>query len=86
MKTIWKYPLRIDDAQTISIPAGAQLLTVQMQGPPTVWALVDTDADLARIEIRFVGTGNQGPDVTGFTYLGTVQERIFVWHVFYKEN
>lgn len=84
MKTVWKWPLVLTDAQVLPVPAGAQPLTVQMQGPPTLWALVDTDANTRPFEVRIVGTGNRGPDVTGFTYLGTVQDRIFVWHVFWR--
>ena len=77
MQTVWKYPLHLEDSQVIQVPSGAQLLTVQMQGVATIRALVDPSKELKPLEVRIVGTGNAGPDVTGFTYLGTV-------HVFWK--
>lgn len=60
MKTIWKYPVAVVDVQTIGMPLGAEILTIQDQkGTPCIWALVDSDAPLADREIRIAGTGHK---------------------------
>ena len=86
MKTIWKYPLEIADEQTLQIPDGAQLLTVQSQdGAPCLWALVDPEAETKLCVLQVFGTGNPVQDEG--VYLGTfqvLQER-FVGHVFLKK-
>lgn len=86
MKTIWKYPLRITDAQSINIPEGAQFLSAQIQnGTLTVWALVDSAVRLRPAYIYVVGTGNAVPDAVELdraTFLSTVQQGPFVWHIF----
>jgi hypothetical protein len=48
---IFKFHLPIDDTEfEINIPAGAQLLTVQVQqGKPVLWAVVTSQAEV-RVE------------------------------------
>ena len=73
MQTIWKFPLPISEPLRVAMPAGATLLTVQMQGEQiVVWGLVDPEAP--RIERRFylVGTGHAVPPGKPI-YLGSVQ-------------
>jgi hypothetical protein len=42
MKTIWKFPIATVDQQSLPIPAGAEMLCVQVQhGEPCIWALVN---------------------------------------------
>jgi hypothetical protein len=88
MRTVYKYHLLTQDAQTIELPRGAEYLTVQMQHDrPTIWALVDTNAPTERHTVRVVGTGNpiERDALAGMRYLGTVQEKgwpSFVWHIF----
>lgn len=84
MKTIWKFTLTITDGQRINMPAGAEILCVQMQGnQPQLWALVDLSEDnlteMRAIEIH--GTGNPIPGGQR-RYIGTFQQFRFVWHVF----
>lgn len=71
---IWKFPLEVTDRQSMRIPAGAKLLTVQMQREtPCLWALVD-DSTL-EYEIRSIaiyGTGNPMPNDPG-DYIATFQ-------------
>jgi hypothetical protein len=82
MKRIWKFPLKITDRQTITVPMFHKILTVQMQnGVPTVWVLVDPETEEIQVEFTIVGTGNP-TDVSACDYVGSVQERGFVWHVF----
>lgn len=91
MKAIWKYQLKVTEEQEISLPIGAQILTVQeLVGIPCIWVLVDPLETMKEIKtIRIVGTGHPADDVTREQYLGTVQicsisGHHLVWHVFVK--
>lgn len=57
MTTIWKFPIKIKDEQTIEMPGGSKILCVQTQGreqvvhpgetmspPVCLWAVVDPKA------------------------------------------
>jgi hypothetical protein len=69
---IFKYPLRVDDRQTVQLPKGAELLTVQTQhGSPCLWALVDEAAETESRVILMHGTGH--PISCLGKYLGTFQ-------------
>jgi hypothetical protein len=86
MRTIWKFPLAGNDANNVVMPAGAKVLTVQMQDRDvTLWAEVDDKAKTneARVFLIF-GTGHPMPREMGYrdVYIGTVQDRSFVWHVY----
>lgn len=88
MKTIWKYPLQIDDYQQVSLPEGAELLCVKIQrGTPCLWALVDPSKLVKTIRtIRCAGTGHPiEPEYT--KYLGTVliMNENLVFHFFSQE-
>lgn len=82
MRTVYKYlfgssqQLLSTNAAEIEMPAGAQILSVQMQavdGPylkPYLWALVDTTQPLVKRRFEFVLTGEPVGD--GWIYLATV--------------
>ena len=59
-KTVYKYPLMIDDYQRVALPKGAQILCIKMQrGKPYLWALVDPEEmNMEEIHIRCAGTGH----------------------------
>lgn len=84
MRTIYKYPLRIVDEQTVRMPIGAELLSVQMQnGLPCLWATVDPDLGerSRRILIRGTGhplTGQEGRHISTFQMQGGA----LVFHAF----
>lgn len=81
-QSIWKYPLEvIIDKQTVFMPAGAQILSVENQhGRLCIWAIVDTSADLEDREIIVMGTG--GPVPLGeLDHIGTAIMGSLVWHV-----
>lgn len=88
MITIWKYPIEITDEQTIKMPMGARILTVQMQGPQCcIWALVDPSKPMAERHIRTHGTGHEIPlGITTWAYIGTIQSHggALIFHVFAK--
>lgn len=82
MRTIQKYNLEIKDVQYISVPKNHKLLCCQMQnGILRIWAEVKIgmDEDYHR-KIYIFGTGNE--IIEGLIYLGTVQDKHFVWHIY----
>lgn len=82
---IYKYFLSLGRRQTLYMPPGAVILTVQLQDQiPTLWAIVNPDE--ASSEARtfcIYGTGADLPEKAE-RYIGTVQLNGFVWHVFEK--
>jgi len=83
MKTIYKYPFEIVDAFTLTLPVTAQILTVQLQGEvPVLWALLDNREEVSFRNFRIFGTGHTLPDRDDLTYVGTIQTKNLVWHVF----
>lgn len=85
MKTIYKYPIGSPDS-TIEMPQGAQILTIHDQEDvPTIWALVDTDAEPEGRRFLVFGTGWEitKPHNKHLSFLGTSFGREgLVWHVF----
>jgi hypothetical protein len=84
---IWKWSLQLLDLQSLPIPEGAKLLTVQVQGDmPQLWALVDEKAPIVHRNFATYGTGNPMPDGDPGQYAGTYQMRggSLVFHVFEK--
>jgi hypothetical protein len=89
MKTIWKFPLKVDDVQLVPMPMGAEVLTMQIQdGQPCLWALVDGGERQEQRLIEIFGTGNPIHEDAGIQrrYIGTFQQSPFVWHVFERTN
>lgn len=86
-KTIWKYQLDTTDKQTITMPFGAEILSVQMQGlNPCMWVLVNPSKELEDRYIEIYGTGHIiGCDMgIDRAYIGTYQVsgNQLVFHVF----
>lgn len=80
---IFKYPLKIEDEQTIKMPYGYKILTVQVKdNVPSLWALVDDEEKhRTNCTIRTIGTGCS-LDVNTWRYIGTYQLNQLVFHVF----
>lgn len=74
MKKIYKYQITNPDHIEFQIPRGAQILTVQMQIFPTIWALVDSEADLVVRRFVLIMTGEEIISSTELRYIGTVQK------------
>lgn len=73
MAQVWKWLLEMTDENTIEMPEGASVLSVQVQHEhPCLWALVRPDAPRIQRRFRIVGTGHEF-DPTGLTYVGTFQ-------------
>lgn len=98
MRTIHKYPLAIAEYQEVRMPEGARILCAQMQrdyvigsNQPAVnnlcvWAEVDTDNPPIYREFFMYGIGAELRKDHRFThtYLSTVQDGRFVWHIYYR--
>lgn len=86
---IWKWTLQVVDLQSLPIPDGAKLLTVQAQGDmPQLWALVDEKAPIVHRNVASYGTGHPMPDGDPGAYVGTYQIHggALVFHVFEPFN
>jgi len=89
LKKIWKFPLKLTDEQEVNLPAGAEILAMQMQGEVLcMWVLVDEQVEKTKNlkTIRIIGTGYPD-DVSKSEYFTTFQiPKIgIVLHVFVKE-
>jgi len=85
MSAVWKYPLAVTDVQEVEMPAGAEILSAQVQDETLcLWALVVPGWEEEPRRIRIVGTGNPFDHETGVKFIGTVQMHsgLLVWHVF----
>ncbi len=84
MHTIWKFPLVVTDRQNIRLPSLHRVLSVQEQGDQIMmWVAVDTDASYVNETFVIVGTGYPIPDDIAIKdHVGSVQQGMFVWHVF----
>ena len=87
MRTVSKYALAEHYRQTLVVPLGARVLTIQFQGSiPTLWVEVDTD-ETARQQryILMIETGEAIPDEPG-EYITTLQEpgNGFITHWFVR--
>ena len=82
MTTIWKYKLKLALVQSVELPLGATILTVQMQhGDPFLWAKVDSM--MHNTQLRFIALAGTGhPLLDGDSYISTCQDAQFVWHWF----
>jgi hypothetical protein len=81
--TIWKFEINLFQT-IIELPAGYKIIDVQEQnGNICLWAIVDPNNELSKVETRAIGTGMNVPE--GYNYLSTVQQGVFVWHIFFRE-
>jgi hypothetical protein len=87
METIYKYPLYIQDVQTLQLPKGAEILCVQTQMQmPYLWAIVDPEVkEKEDVVVRTIGTSHEFRDGAELLYVGTYQLPSLVFHVFIKQ-
>ena len=81
MQIVHKYPLVLQDFQTIKLP---QMSTVRKVGHDAagqlcLWAEVNTDNAPEDLRIYICGTGHPVPDHAQF--IDTVFDEQFVWHI-----
>ena len=85
MKTVWKYPIPVDDVVAITMPKGAEILHVSEQhGTPTMWVLVDPLEPVQARQFRFAGTGHPIEDHHAVAHVGSffMQGGALVFHLF----
>lgn len=85
MKTIYKYKLIGASSQTIEMPVGAEVLTIQVQNEiPCIWVIVDPYYSLEKRVFEIFGTGHEIPYSANRKYIGTYQlnNRCLVFHCF----
>lgn len=83
MAVIWKFPLHMIGGELL-MPKRAKVLKVALQhGVLTLWVLVDPKETATQRRLFAVyGTGHEIDDTARMTYLDTVFDGSFVWHVF----
>lgn len=84
-KTIYKYPLEVNDNQIVTMPFGATSLTVAVEhGIPCLWTMVDTSQPLLPQMVSIRGTGHPCDDLDAEDYVGSfyLNDGQFVFHVF----
>lgn len=82
MKTIYKYRLETTGLQIVLMPAGAEILSAQLQDRAiSFWAIVDSQAPLRQRCFEVLETGNSIPEGKR-TYISTVQAGLWIWHIF----
>ena len=85
MYSIWKYHIQIEDKFTMELPKDSLVLDIKIQDKkPTMWVLVEENADLEKRYFRMFGTGQKFETISGLSHIGTIQmfKGDFVWHVF----
>lgn len=86
MNVIWRYALFLNAKQTLKIPSGYKLLSVQRdpEEPERIqlWAAVNPQAEKIDLNVRIYSTGEQLEHELISNYIGTVRLVPFVWHVF----
>lgn len=89
MITIYKYPINITDRQRLRIPGLVKCLSALYQTGKSglvVYALVNTELAQSEkfVDIFVCGTGLPAKEVVDATFLGSVIDGEYVWHVFSK--
>ena len=73
MKTIYKYKLKELTTQTITMPKGYEILSVQVQhGVICLWAIVTESNEPEDVTINVHGTGHPVTS-NNLTYISTIQ-------------
>ena len=88
-RRIYKYEIDISDTQTLTLPKGAEILSVINQSESVcIYALVDTETtETEEYSLQCYGTGHTIRHDDSYRFLGTVVmlSGRFVLHVFYKK-
>lgn len=82
---VWKYLLLFTGQNTIEMPIGSQVLSTQLQdGKICLWVKTPDETFEEQRSFYVLGTGWEIPDECK-DFIGTVQDRGFVWHVFERK-
>lgn len=88
MRTIFKYPLQLQDSQRIMVPTGAipRHLDVDPRGVLCLWMEVEDTNSGVGLPVYIRGTGHQIPEDLPAEFFSSVVSGPFVWHVFLGEE
>lgn len=92
MKTVFKYPIEIDDDGSceIAVPAGGKILSVGNQGHQAfAWALVDSSEKVKEtLYLLVAGTGHPIKESRIGDFIGTIHLAggQLVFHVFHAKD
>lgn len=92
MKIIYKYELKVESIQTVTMQIGAKILSVvEQHGQIVLYALVDRRVKgIEDVGIVILGTGHEVTDETldGFKFIDTVKldNGDSIFHVFYRQS
>ena len=84
---VWKYPLPKPDSgdiMRIEMPAGAEILTCQMQNDkPCIWVRVNPNAPKETRKLRIAGTGHEIEE-ENLRYISSFQMNndVLIFHIF----
>ena len=85
MKFVYKYPIKSGVVNTLTVPHDAKVLHVAIQNACIcLWIMVDTAYPNTERDFKIFGTGMPVP--YSASYIGTVQDLSFVWHIFEVQN
>lgn len=83
MLTIYKYPLVVEDEQSIQLPDDAKILTIQIQnGQPFLWVLLDNQLPSNPRKILIRGTGHDSHGVGKYISTFQMHGGSLVFHAF----
>ena len=83
MTKIFKYPIKIQQKQEISVPIGVVPIHVGLDptGEPCIWCVVEIGRPTIDMSIIIIGTGHEMPSEIK-VHIGSFVQGPYVWHVF----
>lgn len=88
MITIYKYELhaKLGESEIVGVPAGSKPVHVGLDpnGIRSVWMEVETTQPKVNMPVWIFGTGHEIPSHPSLQYFGSIHDRIFIWHVFFR--
>lgn len=85
MKRILKYTLGLTDKQVVEIQGDTILSVREQNNQIVVYAIGDNECKPRKYLFEVIGTGDLFDYDRDELFLGTVQLRVLVFHIFYKE-
>jgi hypothetical protein len=83
-KVIYKYPLPMQHHVVLEVKGFVRILSIQeQQHQICLWCEIDPESETTRIlNFKIIGTGHEFHFKTLHEYVGTVQIRGYVWHIY----
>ena len=80
-EVIYKYPLELG-TNHVSLPARAKILTVNCKDGIHLYAIINRNQETVTRKFLVIGTGTYFVNTKNYEYIGTVEEGIYIWHIF----